>query len=139
VSAIRLLMIEDSARDRQLFECLLEDVQRSTELDVECELVSSGPRGLERLSRRDYDLVVVDQNMPEMSGSEVLTVLREWSGRLRRRPKILAYSTCDLPEFRRQCLTDGADAFAPKYLTAGDFVRVLEELGLDARARERRA
>lgn len=89
----RLLLVEDSLPDRQLFECLLEDFQRDCAVCVECAQAMSGSQALELLDRAHFDAVILDQHMPEMSGSEVMTAL---NGRFQRRgdrPKVLAYST----------------------------------------------
>lgn len=128
--SLRLLVVEDSPQDRQLFECLVEDFRRECAVDVVCELAASGPKALELIGRRHYDAVILDQHMPEMSGSEVMAALKGMFGSRRGRPKVLAYSTLDLPEFREQCLADGADAFMPKYMGASQFARVIRELGL---------
>ena len=127
---LRLLLVEDSAQDRQLFECLIEDVRRQCEIRVDCELAASGPQALELIDHERYDAVILDQHMPEMSGSEVMCALRGRFESSAERPKVLAYSTLDVPEFRHQCLVDGADAFMPKYMGAAEFARVIRELGL---------
>lgn len=132
VHALRVLVVDDSAPDRQLFEYLLEDFRALCPLAIECELARSGPQALRRLAESRFDLLVLDQNMPEMSGTEVLAALPPlFRGLGRTRPRVLAYSTCDTPEFRHQCLIDGADAFCSKYLTPADLARVLRELDLD--------
>ena len=133
---LRLLLVEDSAQDRQLFECLIEDFRRECAVGVHCELAASGPQALELMARTRYDAVILDQHMPEMSGSEVMSALDGRFPRREDRPKVLAYSTLDVPEFRHRCLAEGADAFMPKHMAAVDFARVMRELGLDAGKRE---
>lgn len=128
--SLRLLAIEDSLHDRQLFECLIEDLRRECHVDLDCELAVSGPQGLDLLERAHYDAVILDQHMPDMSGSDVLRAIRLRFPAPEARPKVLAYSTLDVPEFRRQCLSEGADGFASKYLGPRDFAQVLRGLGL---------
>ena len=130
---LRLLLIEDSEPCRALFVCLIEDVRGRVGTGIECDCACSGPEALDRLRDRHYDALVLDQNMPGMSGLEVLTALRQirWDGTP---PKVLAYSSCDTPDFRRRCLDAGADAFASKYMRAPDFISVLQQLGLIAGA-----
>lgn len=133
-TALRVRGVDDSARDRQRFEYLLEDFGTLSPLRLECEQAHAGPLALRRLAEAPFDLMVLDQNMPETSGAEVLGALPplfQGTGNGRTRPGVLAYSTCDAPEFRRQRLRNGADGFCSKYMTPGDLARVLRELGLD--------
>lgn len=126
---LKLLLVEDSVPCRQLFECLIEDVRGDVATQIECDLARTGPEALELVAKGAYDALILDQNMPGMSGLEVLASLRRlWQGT--RHPKVLAYSSCDAPDFRRRCLAAGADAFAPKYMGASEFIAVLKQLGL---------
>jgi CheY-like chemotaxis protein len=131
---LRLLLVDDSAPCRELFECLVDDVRARVEAGIDCDLAHSGSEALDLVQNRRYDALIVDQNMPGMSGLEVMASLQGlWRGA--RHPKVLAYSTCDAPDFRRRCLAAGADAFAPKYMDASEFISVLQKLGLIAGAR----
>lgn len=126
---LKILLVEDSAPCRQLFECLIEDVRGDVETQIECDQARSGPEALDLVARRRYDALILDQNMPGMSGLEVLASLRRlWRGACH--PKVLAYSSCDAPDFRRRCLAAGADAFAPKYMGTSEFIAMLQQLGL---------
>jgi CheY-like chemotaxis protein len=125
------LLVEDSEPCRALFACLIEDVRGCVGAGIECDCACSGAEALDRLRDRHYDALVLDQNMPGMSGLEVLAALRHirWDAA---HPKVLAYSSCDAPDFRRRCLAAGADAFASKYMCAPEFISVLQQLGLVA-------
>ncbi|MGQ0530250.1 MAG: response regulator [Panacagrimonas sp.] len=130
MNPVRLLIVDDSPRDQLLLDCVIEELCVSTGLQLECEHVFTGPDALRSLESAHYDAMILDQKMPEMSGSEVMSVFRERFGARSDRPKVLAYSSCDLPEFRHQCLADGADAFMPKYMVAAELGLVLHEFGL---------
>lgn len=130
MKALSILVVDDSRQDLLLFNCMLADFKRSGGPPVQCQDAASGPQALELIDRNQYDLVVLDQQMPEMSGADVMRSLPSVLGPDRSRPKILAYSNCDLPEFRRKCIEQGADAFLAKYMDAGDFRQLLDALGL---------
>lgn len=126
---LRLLLVEDSEPCQKLFECLIEDARECVVAGIECDLARSGHEALDRVGLQHYDALILDQNMPGMSGLEVLAALR----RVRHGaspPKVLAYSSCDAPDFRRHCLAAGADAFASKYMGPSEFIGVLRQLGL---------
>ena len=127
---LRLLLVEDSEPCQELFGCLIEDVRGRVDAGIECDFARSGSEALDRVRHHRYDALILDQNMPGMSGLEVLAALRRGG----RRPKVLAYSSCDAPDFRQHCLAAGADAFAAKYMDAPEFIGVLRQLGLIAGA-----
>ncbi len=127
---MRLLVVEDSPQDRQLFECLVEDFRRECAVRIDCEQAGSGPQALALIDRQGYDAVILDQHMPEMSGSEVRAALRGRFLNRSDRPKVLAYSTLDSPEFRRQCLAEGADTFMSRCMDASELACAIRELGL---------
>jgi CheY-like chemotaxis protein len=129
MTPLRLLLVEDSEPCQELFGCLIEDVRGCVNAAIECDLARSGPEALDRVRGHRYDALILDQNMPGMSGLEVLAALRRlWRGAPH--PKVLAYSSCDAPDFRRRCLAAGADAFASKHMGTAEFIAVLRQFGL---------
>lgn len=66
----RLLVIEDHVD-------LAEGLARSLAMDDhEVSIANDGPHGLELMDQREFDLVVLDLNLPGMDGVEVLRRLR---------------------------------------------------------------
>lgn len=136
MTAVSMLVVEDNPQDWILFGCLVEEVQQLTGLRIVCEWARTGMQALDRMRNQRYDTVLMDQQMPEMSGSEVMAAISAIFLARTDRPRILAYSNCDLPEFGRKCLAEGADAFLPKYMTPEDLARFFDEFGLRRRSRE---
>jgi HAMP domain-containing protein/CheY-like chemotaxis protein/signal transduction histidine kinase len=62
----RLLVVEDDARERNSI------VELISEADVEIVAAESGEDALERLAAGEYDCVVLDLRLPDMSGFELL-------------------------------------------------------------------
>ncbi len=67
-SETKLLIIEDSPRDRRIYQRTLRDFQ--------IEFAESGEAGVEMLERGGFDLVVLDFQLPMMNGDEVLAAVR---------------------------------------------------------------
>lgn len=68
---MRILLAEDSALDARLFCSTLQALQPATE----CEVVEDGADALARLRSNSYDAVVLDDNLPSLSGLEILAAL----------------------------------------------------------------
>ena len=68
---VRILIIEDDARFAQSMASLLCNAGWSAETCL------TGAAGLGRLATEPYDLVLVDINLPDMSGHEVVRTVRE--------------------------------------------------------------
>lgn len=107
--APRVLLVDDEEDTRMLTEAIL------SRRGYEVRLADSGRTALAMLAE-DYDAVLLDVMMPEMSGLEVLSRIRE-TPRLARLPVILLTARQrdrDLIEGYR----DGADYYITKPCTA---------------------
>ena len=67
---VRILIAEDDPANRFVYEELLSRAGYST------ELVENGKQALAMLNENKYDLAIVDHNMPDMSGLELATKIR---------------------------------------------------------------
>jgi DNA-binding response OmpR family regulator len=66
----RILIIDDDRVIRKLYMHALEDTS------YQVDTVESGKKGIELFSEFNYDLVLLDLNMPDMNGIEVLRKIR---------------------------------------------------------------
>jgi CheY-like chemotaxis protein len=66
-----ILLIDDQPARLLTYEAILSD------LDVECVRASSGREALKQLLARDFALILLDVNMPEMDGFETARLIRE--------------------------------------------------------------
>ncbi len=77
----RILLIEDNLANRFLIRELLSGY------DVELDEAGNGIEGLELLSKKDYDLILMDIQMPKMDGYETLDHIKS-NKRLQKIPVI---------------------------------------------------
>jgi CheY-like chemotaxis protein len=101
-----ILLVDDDLDDRMLFEQTLGEIDQEV-------LVHFAENGLEMVSWLDKhtdedlpDLIILDQNMPKMSGRESLIFLKE-SLRYKHIPVII-YSTYQIRDFYFSCRELGA-------------------------------
>ncbi len=71
MTACRVLLVEDSTATRTFVTSILEDRG-----GYEVEEVANGFEALRALPRADFDLVIVDINIPDISGIELASFVR---------------------------------------------------------------
>lgn len=111
-SPVRLLLVEDTPEDvRQFTSAVTENVTIS--------IAGTGAEALDRLFRRGKfhsdpipDLVVIDLNVPILSGHEVLNVIRANSET--RHIPVIVYSVSDNPDDINKAYELGACAYLVK-------------------------
>ena len=104
--SLRVVIADDHSVVRQGIRGVLEEIN---ELDVIGE-VGDGVGALSMVSDLSPDVVVLDVNMPAMSGLEVTMALREEGSPVR----VLILSMHDDPEYVLQAVRAGADGYVLK-------------------------
>lgn len=118
---MRALIVDDSRYVRGLLRRLLE------ERGFACEEASDGRVGLLRLqSGVNFDLALIDWNMPTMNGFEMLTALRgQGFGDL----KVMMVTTETEMDFMVRALDSGADEYLMKPFDRAALIEKLNLLG----------
>ena len=118
-SNYRILVADDNAANRTVISKILERAGHSV------ELVEDGDQALYAAERGSYDLIILDRNMPEVSGIEAVRALRLINSGREPIPVIML-SADVTPEARSEAIEAGADAFLGKPIEA---TRLLESIG----------
>ncbi|MCF6310306.1 MAG: nitrate- and nitrite sensing domain-containing protein [Sulfurimonas sp.] len=66
----KILVVEDNKTNQMLFSALLDD------LGIEYTIVNNGLEAVEAVKDSKYDLVLMDENMPIMNGTEATKIIR---------------------------------------------------------------
>ena len=101
----RVLLAEDSPSSRTLTQALLE--RAGYEVDV----AESGEDAVERSREVDYDVILMDINMPILDGLEATRRIR---GRAGHQPRIVALTANAFAESREAALEAGVDSYLLK-------------------------
>jgi CheY-like chemotaxis protein len=104
---IRLLLVEDHAANQNLMTRILR------KFGYDCDVASNGNQALTMTSGRDYPVVLMDCQMPEMDGFQATAAIREREGNLRHTP-IIATTAHALAGDREKCLKAGMDDYVSK-------------------------
>lgn len=117
----RLLIVDDSKLMRDMVAACLRPLGA-----VAFDFASSGLEAIERLALAPFDLMVLDLNMPDVGGVEVVEFVRA-QDRLRELP-ILIVTTRGDDESRAQVLAAGASSFLTKPFSPGDILDEVRRL-----------
>ncbi len=71
IKNIKVLVVEDIALNQLLMKTLLDD------FGFDRDIASNGKIAIEKLKIKDYDIILMDLQMPEMNGFEATTYIRD--------------------------------------------------------------
>lgn len=117
----RVLIVDDSSATRAYVRAALEEVS-----DLEVIEASSGFDALRVLPRERFDLFVVDINMPNINGLELISFIRQ--SEAHRKTPLLIISTEGAERDRARALSLGADAYLVKPFTADALAQAVSKL-----------
>jgi CheY-like chemotaxis protein len=121
--ALRILIAEDNAVNRALIERMLG------RLGQPAMVVNDGAAAVAAAAMQDFDLILMDLQMPVMDGFEATQVIRATERELhRRRVPIHALTADTLPGDRQRCIDAGMDGHLSKPLSLTDLQKLLDSL-----------
>ncbi len=121
-SGPRVLLVEDNDDNRDLLEHML----RSRGADV--VVSASGAEAVEAASRQPFSFVLLDLQMPEMDGYQVLRRLRALPGG--RALPVVALTALASEDVRRRCEADGMSDFVTKPVTLARIRALVDRWGI---------
>lgn len=115
---MKVLIVDDSKPMRMI---VAKTLRQAGFRDLQIMEAGNGKEGLEMIGRESPDFVLVDWNMPEMTGLEMTQALKEKDGDVK-----LGFITSEhTPEMKRKAMDAGALFLITKPFTAETFQDVL--------------
>ena len=118
----RILLAEDNI--------ISQKVAQSTLIKLGCkaDVVANGLEAIRALEMIDYDLVLMDCNMPEMDGFEATAVIRDPKSKvLNHKVLVIAMTANAMKGDREQCIEAGMDDYLSKPVKKADLAGILEK------------
>jgi len=118
---LRILLAEDNPTDQEITGKMLKMLGHCV------DTVENGAEAVAAAGRVDYDLFIMDVQMPEMDGFETARAIRKlWpSGD---QPKIIAITAYALKGDREKCLDAGMDDYISKPVKLDDLEEMLAKI-----------
>lgn len=116
---VRILLAEDNLVNQQVALRMLE------RLGLSADVVANGYEALAALERQDYDIVLMDVQMPEMDGLEATRHLRATLPEARQ-PYIVAMTAGAMVGDREACLAAGMNDYISKPVQRDDLLAALQ-------------
>jgi CheY-like chemotaxis protein len=121
-----ILLAEDDSDDQEM---LIEAIKECS-LSFEFQIANTGSKTLEMLKNCSSDkmpcLIILDYNLPEMSGAEILARLHD----MKQFEKVIkvVWSTSNSPVYQKKCMDLGAHSYIVKPTGMAGIRKVAKEM-----------
>jgi len=129
--ALRILLAEDSADNCTITLAYLEDTP------YRVDIAETGAIACEKFKSENYDLVLMDRQMPVMDGLTATRAIRAWEQANSRPPTpIIALTASALKGDREMCLAAGCTAFLTKPIKQEVLLQAIMEQAIGRHQKE---
>ena len=117
-----ILVVEDNKTNQMLICIILKD------LGLTFDLANDGIEALEKYKSNTYDVVLMDENMPNMNGIEATQHIKELQQKENSpRVPIIAVTANGLSSDKKRFIDAGMDDYIPKPYSEEDIIKVLQK------------
>jgi two-component system sensor histidine kinase/response regulator len=119
---VRILLAEDNIVNQKVVLGIVEK-----KLGYHADMVINGKEAIEHLEKKDYDLVLMDCQMPEMDGYEATRKIRDESSSVRNHKiPVIAMTANAMKGDREKCLEAGMDDYISKPVSIDKLADTIE-------------
>ncbi len=119
---VRILVAEDNIINQKIALRMLDK-----KLGYRADVVNNGEEAIESLNKFDYDLVLMDCQMPEMDGYEATRCIRDENSTVRNHNiPIIAMTANAMEGDREKCLETGMDDYVSKPINVKELAEAIE-------------
>jgi two-component system sensor histidine kinase/response regulator len=118
----RILLAEDNVVNQRVATGILQKAGHTV------VVTNNGKEALAALDRGGFDIVLMDMQMPEMSGSQAMARLRAEELRSGQHMPVIALTAHAMKGDREMCLAAGADGYIAKPIAPNELLELIETL-----------
>ncbi len=108
VESVKILLVDDDINNQYLMQRIIEDTPH------ELLIVDDGEKAVEITGEKDFDIVLMDIQMPLLDGYDATRMIREREKTTGKHVPVIAMTAYAMEQDRRKCIEAGMDDFIPK-------------------------
>ncbi len=121
INGMKILLAEDNLVNQKVMKRFLE------RWNVEMAIVSNGEEAVEQVRKNNFDIILMDLQMPVMDGYEAASQIRKMDDPQKRRVPIVALTAAALKEVRGHVYASGMNGYITKPFNPVDLKKKLVE------------
>ena len=115
------LLVEDEVINRMLLSALLE------QKNIKVTVAENGQEALEKLQKNNFDLIVMDLQMPVMDGLQATLKIRKKELGTDQKIPIIAITARAMQQDKEKCFAAGMDGYVSKPINQEKFFQQIEK------------
>jgi signal transduction histidine kinase/CheY-like chemotaxis protein len=119
-AGMRALVVEDEPFSRTLLQTLLQKKQ------ISVSFAFDGDQAVMAVKEQQFDIVLMDIEMPKLNGFEATVKIRDFEQQLDRHTPIIAITANAMELDRQRCLAAGMDDFISKPFDPNDLIQTIK-------------
>lgn len=119
---LRVLLAEDTIANQKLVLAILGERGHTV------QIASNGREAMAMIQQQDFDLALMDVQMPVMDGFQTTAAIRALRDSVKARLPIVAMTAHAMHGDRQRCLAAGMDAYLTKPITGQELIETVERL-----------
>ena len=119
---LNILVVEDDKINQEVIARILK------ERDYEVKVAGNGQEALEILKEKEFDIILMDIQMPKMDGIEAIRQIREKEVPTKKRIPVIALTAYALEGDREKFLSVGMDAYISKPIDIQELFQAIDKM-----------
>ena len=126
---LRILLAEDNPANQKVATYILAKYGHTV------VVADNGQSAVEKVKRKDFDVVLMDVQLPVLNGFEATAAIRKLRNRRKAGLPIVAMTAYAMKEDRQRCLAAGMDGYMTKPINIRELIGLIERLGQKSQVR----